>query len=72
MCQTNEVIHKPEKVIIRKYLGNVSVVLRSQTTLFASTFHALMHASDVPIRSFYQEEQLNYFDLQSHIINRIE
>jgi len=47
-----KVIQKPEKVIIRKYLGNASVVLRSQTTLLASTFHALMHASDVPIRSF--------------------
>lgn len=45
-------------------LGNASVVLRSQTTLLASTFHALMHASDVPIRS-------NRSDLHSQSSDKI-
>ena len=40
----------------REDLGNASLVLRSQTTLFASTFHALMPPSAVPMRSFCHEE----------------
>nr|DAD19097.1 TPA_asm: hypothetical protein HUJ06_020560 [Nelumbo nucifera] len=39
-------------------LGYASVVLRSHTTLFASTFHALMPPSAVPMNSYHQEEQL--------------
>ena len=45
--------------IYRINLGNASVVLRSQTTLFASTFHALMPPSAVPMRSFCQKEPQN-------------
>jgi hypothetical protein len=45
--------------IYKKNLGNASVVLRSQTTLFASTFHALMPPSAVPMRSFCQKEPQN-------------
>lgn len=46
-------LHK--KVSLDRNLGNPSVVLRSQTTLFASTFHALMPPSAVPMRSFFPE-----------------
>lgn len=38
-------------------LGNALVVVRSQTTLFASTFHALMPPSAVPMRSYSQKER---------------
>ena len=41
----------------RKNLGNSSLVWRSQTTLFASTFHALMPLSAVPMRSFSQKNK---------------
>lgn len=41
-------------------LGNASVVWRSQTTLFASAFHALMPPSAVPMRSFCQNKQETY------------
>ena len=40
-------------------LGNASVVLRSQTTLFASAFNALMPPSAVPMRSFFEKEPQN-------------
>lgn len=39
---------------IKINLGNASVVLRSQTTLFASTFHAFIPPSAVPMRSFIE------------------
>lgn len=39
-----------------KNLGNASVQLRSQTTRLASTFHALIPPSAVPMRSFSQDE----------------
>lgn len=38
-------------------LGYAAVVLRSQTTLFASAFHALMPPSAVPIKSFCQNKE---------------
>lgn len=41
-----------ETYVLSAYLGNTSLVLRSQTTRFASTFHALIPPSAVPIRSF--------------------
>lgn len=55
-----------------EHLGNASLVLRSQTTLFASTFHALMHPSEVPIKSFNQEEILNKKNLQYHANNTMK
>ena len=48
---------------IDEHLGNSLLELRSQTTRLASTFHALMHPSAVPIRSFHQDQQYKHLHL---------